>query len=340
MHYFSKLLPLWCFFLLFYTSGQISAQQAESAKTDGSWLVQRKPHPSFIQNKGQFQPRNKEIDAATVLFAYDGNHDDFLFTKNGLIVELTVQKKRKKSEEEKAERSAKKKIGFKDAAEFRAFEEVGHTLHIDKDELIMTWLDANENPEILVENKDPFYHSYSFYDFQANLINLNEIPSWKKLIYKNLYDNIDVVYEIHPISGFKYSIIVHPGGDITKVKLKYSKKASLQSDGSIATNTFFGDIVDHDPKTFYEGNENNLVNSYYQVNEDIISFILGNYDANKTIVIDPWTQMPNFPTTNWDCVWECERDGLGNVYIIGGTSPLQLIKYNAAGAVQSTKNTP
>ena len=66
---------------------------------------------------------------------------------------------------------------------------------------------------------------------------------------------------------------------------------------------------------------------------------MGNYDKTKTIIIDPWTQSPSF-NTNWDCVWECERDGLGNVYIIGGVMPLQLLKYNAAGALQWTYNTP
>jgi hypothetical protein len=40
------------------------------------------------------------------------------------------------------------------------------------------------------------------------------------------------------------------------------------------------------------------------------------------------------------CVWECERDGAGNVYLIGGVMPMQLIKYNAAGVLQWTYNTP
>jgi gliding motility-associated-like protein len=39
-------------------------------------------------------------------------------------------------------------------------------------------------------------------------------------------------------------------------------------------------------------------------------------------------------------VWECEKDGAGNVYIIGGVNPMQLLKYNAAGAIQWTYSTP
>jgi hypothetical protein len=39
-------------------------------------------------------------------------------------------------------------------------------------------------------------------------------------------------------------------------------------------------------------------------------------------------------------VWECEKDGVGNVYIIGGVTPMQLLKYNAAGTLQWTYSTP
>ena len=48
--------------------------------------------------------------------------------------------------------------------------------------------------------------------------------------------------------------------------------------------------------------------------------------------------MPAVPTSH--ALMECERDGAGNVYVIGGESPMQLIKYNSAGAIQWTHNTP
>jgi hypothetical protein len=99
-------------------------------------------------------------------------------------------------------------------------------------------------------------------------------------------------------------------------------------------------LTDHAPLTFYDENKNKTIASYFKIQGDEISFNVDNYDRTKTIVIDPWTQVPNFPNSNWDCVWECERDGAGNVYIIGGTSPLQLIKFDVAGALQWTFNTP
>jgi gliding motility-associated-like protein len=298
---------------------------AQSNTGSNSWQVQRKALQSIIENQGQFQPRNTSLNISPVLYGFDGAQEDVFFTKTGIIIELTHQEKRKKSEEEKAARTAKKAVGFKDAADFRNFEEVGHTLKIEKEELFLNWINANQNVQIVVEDKDNFTHSYSFYKGNE-IVNEHSLSSWKKLTYKNLYDNIDVVYEIHPVSGFKYSLIVHPGADVSKVKLKYSNNVKVNSDGSLSTETKFGNMTDHAPLTFYANNKNSIIQSYYQVTGNVISFGLGNYNRNQTIVIDPWTQMPNFPNSNWDCVWECERDGAGNVYIIGGTSPLQLIK--------------
>ena len=103
--------------------------------------------------------------------------------------------KRKKSDEEKAARAEKKKVGFKDAADFRAFEEVGHTMKITKDEIDVKWLGANPNVQIISEDLNNFTHSYNFYENGA-LVNKHGLKSWKKLTYKNLYNNIDVVYEI------------------------------------------------------------------------------------------------------------------------------------------------
>ncbi len=206
--------------------------------------------------------------------------------------------------------------------------------------MFIKFIGANPDVEIISEGKESSYHSYSCYNEKNELLHVNEIPAWKKITYKNIYPNIDIEYEIHPESGFKYSIIVRPGGDISKVRLQYSKNIQLNADGTITTPTRFGNIIDHKPLTFYAKNKNQIISSSYQVQNNIVSYQLGQYDPTQTIVIDPWTQTPNFVSTGWDSVWECERDGAGNVYVIGGTSPMQLIKYDPFGVIQWTHNTP
>jgi len=321
--------------VLFYFLSAVLFYTATAQST--SWKHDPRETKGFIENKGQF---DSQTEKDKIIFSSDAHNEQFQFTKSGVTIQLFSRNKKQKTEEEKKARNERKKAGFANQQEWREFETSGHQLDTKEDALTATWLGANENVQIIPEEKNSFYHSYSFYDKNGKDVNVNYIPSYKKLTYKNLYDNIDVVYEYHPESGLKYSIVVHPGGDISQVKLQYSKNAILNSDGTISTATIFGNITDHAPLTFYADSKNSIIGSFYNINNNIITFHVDGYDKTKTIIIDPWTQTPNFPSTNWDSVWECEHDAAGNVYIIGGTSPLQLIKYNSAGALQWTYSTP
>ena len=189
-----------------------------NAQSSDSWKVDRTPLSAIIENKGQFINRNPQLSEKDILFGYDGPQEDYFFTSDGVIIELTHQEKRKKSDDEKAARAEKKKVGFKDAADFRAFEEVGHTMKITKDEIAVQWLGTNQNVHIISEDLNSFTHSYNFYE-NGNLINKHGLKSWKKLTYKNLYDNIDVVYEIHPVS-------------VINIQLSYARVAIYQKSGS------------------------------------------------------------------------------------------------------------
>ncbi|MFZ5551909.1 MAG: gliding motility-associated C-terminal domain-containing protein [Bacteroidota bacterium] len=320
--------------MLFYFLSALLFYSANAQST--SWKHDPRTIKGFIENRGQFV----SADGKEILYSSDSYNEQYQFTKTGVKVVLFTREKRQKTEEEKAARKERKKQGFANRQEWLEFENEGNRLEVKQDELSAIWIGANENVIIIPEEKNSFYHSYSFYDKNGKDVNENYIPSYKKLTYKNLYDNIDVVYEFYPEGGFKYSIVVHPGGDISQVKLQYSKNAVLNANGTISTSTIFGNITDHAPLTFYARSKNQVIESKYEVKDNVITFRVDGYDKNQTIIIDPWTQSPNFPATNWDSVWETERDGTGNVYIIGGTSPMQLIKYNSAGAIQWTYNTP
>jgi hypothetical protein len=293
----------------------------------------------FIENKGQFNIQTISGKKLEVLYAYDGGSEDYYFTNKGVVLTYTQKEKRKKSDQEKLQRIERKKQGFKSQKDWQDFEREGNKIILTQDELECVWIGANTNVQIIPEVKNTFYHSYQIKKAGSKTENINHIPSYQKLTYKNIYPFIDLVYEFHEKGGLKYSLVLYPGANLSDVQLNYSKDISLQSNGSIYTPTVFGNIIDHQPVTFYATHQNNTIESSYQVNNNTIGFKLGNYDKSKTIIIDPWTQSPSF-SSNWDCVWECERDGLGNVYIIGGVMPLQLLKYNAAGALQWAYNTP
>jgi hypothetical protein len=304
------------------------------------WNHSPSNHKFFNENIGQYINDKTAFFENEIKFSVESENEDYFFTPSGVVMKFQVVEKGIKTDSEKIERKLRKMQGFSNRDEFVKFELEGEKMTVNRDQIECKWLNSNPNVQIIGEEINNFYHNYSIRNKpNQKAKSFDNIRTYKRIVYKDLYPKIDVVYEIHPLSGIKYSIIVHPGGDISQVKLKYSKPVELNSNGSVHISTKFGDIIDHLPFTFYELDSEKEIKSSFLVNENIISFEVDNYDQSKTIVIDPWTQAPAF-NTNWDCVWECEKDASGNVYIIGGVLPMQIIKYNSTGAMQWVYTTP
>lgn len=314
-----------CFLLLLVS--------ATVAGNPGSWKNEFSHQRVFIENKGQFKlPGSTE----KVLFAYDGGSTTIYFTNKGTT--HSFLKTWKKDDKEREREEHEKKIST--VEEYKKMEAEEHALEFKTDAVGFIWENSNPNVTVVGEDITPDYHSYTFKDENGKDKNINFLKAYHKIIYKNLYKNIDVEYIFHPKEGIKYSIILHPGADPSQIKMKYNDGEKLNIvNGDLQMKTKFGNMIDHAPVSFYEGNSSASVSSKFVKTNNTVSFELGAYDASKTVVIDPWTVAPSF-ATNWDCVWECEKDGSGNVYIIGGVTPLQLLKYDPTGVLQWTYNTP
>ncbi len=290
----------------------------------------------FIENKGQFLIPNDFGNSSEILFAVDQGGTKIYFTKKGITYTfLETTKKQKDDREMERERREE----FKNTEDHARQEKEEHALKVKADQVTMLWLNANQNTVIEASDLTSDYYTYQVKQSTGDYKNFSFIKSYKKIKYKNIYPNIDIEYIFSEKGGLKYSLILHPQANPSLVKMIYDKHVSLNSKGEIKIHTKFGDIIDHAPLSFYMNNTGKIINSSFLKSGKVISFYLDHYDSTKSVVIDPWTQTPTF-TSNWDCVWECEKDLAGNVYIIGGVTPMQLLKYNAAGALQWTYNTP
>ncbi|MDF2449864.1 MAG: hypothetical protein K0R26_2368 [Bacteroidota bacterium] len=318
----------------FFSSGENSllAQVGSSA----SWTKKFEFQKSFIENKGQFVIPASFGNDAPVLFAVDHGGTKIYFTKKGIIYTFIETTKKKKDARE-MERERREE--FRNPDEHMRHEKEEHQLNVKDDQVNMFWHGGNPDVEIEGAELTSDYHSYSLMQEGGGIRNINNIKGYRKITYKSIYPKIDVEYIFSDKEGLKYSVILHPGADPSNIKMVYDSQVSLKGNGNIHIRTKLGDIIDHAPLTFLNDNKSSTIPSAFVKSGKTVSFQLGNYDNSKTVIIDPWTQTPAF-TNNWDCVWECEKDGAGNVYLIGGTSPLQLLKYNAAGAIQWTYNTP
>lgn len=303
---------LTAYFFLFHAA--LFAQQSPV-----SWTASNEADMRFIENKGQFDGRNKQ-SGSEILYVVDNGAMQIFFTKQGVTYYF----------EEKFRTPGRKK-GDPNIPKYSKRYEVKH----------FTWEGANPNVALKGEDKVSDYSTYSFLTAdKSSAYTYNDIRGYKKLVYKNLYPNIDVEYVFHPEIGIKYSVILHPGADASQVKMKYNDatQLSINSAGRVILPTFKGAIIEHAPVTFYAQNNSESIPSQFIQHDNTISFQLGNYNRSKTVVIDPWVQTPALSNSNG--VWECEKDASGNAYIIAGDAPMRLRKYNSTGTLQWTYNTP
>lgn len=316
-------------FLATLCQGPAAAQGARQLPVNGP------ESKCFVENRGQFDQRLPET--APILFAYEGDGQQVFLSRNKVYFNLYRAHLRERSPEEHARREMLREKGFDMPDAFVGFQKAGRRFDYQTDLLEAEWLHANPNAELQGSEVVQGTHSYEWGNM-GKLESNSGLPAYKKVIFKDLYPQIDAEYTLHPESGIKYSLLLHPGADLSKVKLRYSKAPVLKSDGTISTPTRFGELRDHAPLAYYKDSQEEIP-SAYEVEGNDIAFILGPHDPGREIVLDPWTDLPNDPATNWDCVWECETDALGNSYIIYGAMPMRLRKYNALGAIQWTYNT-
>lgn len=304
-----------------------------------NWSVRKSSNHSFIENKGQFSGfENKNHD--NILFSVDHGNVIICFTQKGLSYHFTsIKQENKDLKEIEKERKKELRALSKSVEEYKKYEAEENKKNFSFQTVELTWVGAQANPEVTSESQTSDYHSYSLKQKNGAMQNINHIKAFKKITYKNLYPNIDIEYSFTEQGNLKYTIILKPGANPQNIKMLYDKSSSISDKGDLHIESKFGDIIDHAPISYYENDSGNPIPSGFIKKGKEISFQIPDYVSNKTLIIDPWIETPTF-NTNWDCVWECERDSSNNVYAIGGVYPMQLLKYDPSGNLLWTYNTP
>ncbi|HXB40709.1 MAG TPA: PKD domain-containing protein [Bacteroidia bacterium] len=281
------------------------------------WSAKPFDHSVFIKNAGQFADEEVKGD---ILFTVDLGKTKIYFTSNSVIYrydEFTKIKKEDGKEENKGKEELEREQKLRNAKPEKRF-------------FSQEWQGANSVVSISTEGEEPYYFTYT-----GQTGHEIKTTAYKKIIYKNLYPNIDAEYFfVENKAGLKYNLIVHPGADLSLVKLDYvgGGKNYLQANGDIICKSKMGPFTDHAPETFYE--DGTKLKSNYTLNRNEVSFEVEKYDANKTIIIDPWTTNPNIPG-GWaaNLAYDVDYDNYGNVYALGSYFPFVLVKLNSAGVI-------
>ena len=138
----------------------------------------------------------------------------------------------------------------------------------------------------------------------------NDKSKWKGgckiyqgVTYANIYPNIDVRYYTDG-GTLKYDLIVHPGGNIDNIALRYEGVNKLEiKNKELVIGTSVGDVKELYPYTYQvEKTGRSTVDCKYVVNDNVVKFKVKNYSPNATIIIDPTLIFASFTgssTDNW-----------------------------------------
>jgi len=143
------------------------------------------------------------------------------------------------------------------------------------------------------------------------------VKSYAVVVYQNVYPNIDVRY--YSEEGYlKFDIIVHPGGRVEDIRMRYIGVDKLElKEGALQIHTSVSVVTEKEPYTYQLGEAKRLpVPCSYVVSGNLVTFKTGRqYDRNSTLVIDPTLVFSTFAgsnVSNWG--YTATFDAQGNAY--------------------------
>ncbi len=214
--------------------------------------------PSFIENKGQIKSESGELP---LYYVKMGGSEAYFFINKVCFVSKRVSSK-----------TGKDSLPLFDAARIDL-----HLINSDAEEISP----LNKSEEV-----------FNFY--QSGFRNgITDVSSYKKIIYKSIYPDIDLVFYFSKSGSLKYDYIVHAGGKPSEIKMKYLGVNTISElKNGISVRNELMKIEDSDPIAFYGGEKAadsplDKILCSLENNSDEIFFRLAEYDSTKKIIIDP-----------------------------------------------------
>ena len=214
-----------------------------------NWTVKNPfTHKVFIENKGQFDAIKQ--NNTPVMFAYTGAVNVF-FTSNGLMYNHNQLVPMTEEEMEKAGRKEEDEEGEKDRVAKK----------IVPNYVNMNWVGTNPDAVLLSESPVSYYFTYGDQRDSTGRTSI-KAQAYNKVIYKDLYPNIDIEYTFPENSArINCAIILHNGADLSAIRMNYSQrspsgkektKPTIDGRGNVQIETPIGNFIDTVPLVYDE----------------------------------------------------------------------------------------
>ncbi|GGB16444.1 DUF7948 domain-containing protein [Puia dinghuensis] len=166
----------------------------------------------------------------------------------------------------------------------------------------VSFADASDDVTIVPDKILPGYNNYFIGNDQSKWASNCRV--FQGVTYRNLYPNIDVRYYTNE-GQLKYDIIVHPGGDVRRIRMHYegADRLSIRK-GQLVVATSVGAVTNLSPYSYlYNQQGRTDIRCRYTIhNGNTVSFDVPDHDSSATLIIDPTVVFCSFSgskVSNW-----------------------------------------
>ena len=206
-----------CFFGIFNTTeAQVTASAAKQLINSNDW--------SFVENKGQLAAPNplKEgnaMDMHTDIKYYSHNGGPDIYCRPGMIsfvFSKTVDKNGKDVDLFQPPLSPNGALEMRRKLEDAATNKTVTTVTSRAD---LVLVNANPNVEIIGQDQQAYYENY--YTAYTPESGVNQAHTYKTIIYKSIYPNIDMFIHAKQ-GGMEYEFVIYPGGNVSDIQIEWN----------------------------------------------------------------------------------------------------------------------
>lgn len=258
-------------FLIFFFFSSIIVIPCKiySSGGNGDTLLQQEHIVGFIENKGQVYDQSYKPNAA-VLYLLNRPGLNIQLRKTGFSYDTyTVEKKAKRSP-----LSISHKRGEKNFDKFHE-PEYELTYHFHRVDIEL----PNANPTVRLKAEEPFPDHFNYYNEVTPEEGATGVNHYKKIIYQNIYENIDLVFSIEKGKP-EYDFIIHPGGNVKDIVMQYKGMDNLKQNNLTELGIALkqGILTDAIPMSYELENKKEIAVAYILNKENKVSFEAKGYN--------------------------------------------------------------